>query len=116
MNITYGFQATMTAKPGKADELVELLLRGPTSGPAAHDSCTVFLISRSSANPDVVHLVEGWASEAAHAAVFASPEAQAYIARFDELVTETQYTDFVPLGGKATVTTMGSARDTHYAT
>jgi quinol monooxygenase YgiN len=101
MNITYGFQATMTAKRGKGDELVELLLSGPTIGPAAHDGCVVFLISRSATDPDIVHLTEGWVSEAVHETVFTAPESQDYIARSAELVAEAQYADYVPVGGKA---------------
>ena len=101
MNIEYGFQATMTAKEGKADELVELLLSGPTDGPSAHEGCLVFLVSRSAAQPDVVHLVEGWVSEEVHHAVFDDRESQGYIARCAELVADSQYADFVPLGGKA---------------
>ncbi|MER7558943.1 antibiotic biosynthesis monooxygenase [Nocardioides sp. NPDC126508] len=101
MSIEYGFQATMTAKEGKADELVELLLSGPTVGPSAHEGCLVFLVSRSATEPDVVHLVEGWVSEEVHHTVFDDPESQGFIARCAELVAESQYADFVPLGGKA---------------
>lgn len=101
MTTSYGFQATMTAKPGRGDELVQLLLGGPVDGPAAHEACTVFLVSRSTSRPDVVHLIEGWTSEAAHAEVFDSPLAQAYIARFDELVDESSYDDQIVVGGKA---------------
>lgn len=101
MSITYGFQATMTAKPGKADELVELLLSGPTVGPAAHEGCVVFLVSRSASDSAVVHLTEGWINEAVHEAVFTDPESQDYITRSAELVAESHYTDLVPVGGKA---------------
>ncbi len=101
MTISYGFQATMTAHEGKGDELVELLLSGPVSGPSAHDGCRVFLVSRSAADPDVVHLVEGWVSEEVHHAVFADPASQAYIDRSAALVADAQYADLVPLGGKA---------------
>lgn len=111
MTTTYGFQATMTAAPGRADELVELLLSGPVRGPAAHDGCTVFLVCRSAADPDVVHLTEGWTSEAVHAEVFASPEAQAYTARFAELVSDTRYSDQVPVGGKADLGGPGATVD-----
>ncbi|ASW55588.1 putative quinol monooxygenase [Plantactinospora sp. KBS50] len=102
MSETYGFQATMTARPGRGDELVELLLSGPVSGPAAHPDCVVFLVSRSATNPDVVHLVEGWTSREAHDAVFASAAAEAYTARFAALVEgETAYADLMPVGGRA---------------
>lgn len=103
MSIQYGFQATMTAKEGRADELVELLLSGPITGPSAHDGCLVFLVSRSSTQPDVVHLVEGWASEEVHHSVFNDPASQSYIARTRDLVADAQYADFVPVGGKATL-------------
>jgi len=73
MNISYGFQATMTAHPGKSEELVELLLSGPTVGPASHEGCVVFLVSRSTSNPDVVHLTEGWVSDEVHETVFNAP-------------------------------------------
>lgn len=101
MTIGYGFQATMTARPGKAEELVELLLSGPTTGPSAHPGCLLFLVSRSTADPNVVHLVEGWASAGIHEAVFEDPASQAFITRCGELVADAQYTDLVPVGGKA---------------
>jgi quinol monooxygenase YgiN len=105
MIANYGFHATMSAQPGKGDALVELLLSGTTTGPAAHDDCLVFLVSRSASNPDVVHLTEGWTSEEAHDRVFTTDEAQVHIARFGELVDgETQYVDEVPVGGKALLT------------
>lgn len=105
MIANYGFHATMTAQPGKGDALVELLVGGPTTGPAAHEDCIVFLVSRSASNPDVVHLTEGWTSQEAHDRVFATNEAQAYIAQFAALVDgETQYADEVPVGGKAVLT------------
>lgn len=101
MTIGYGFQATTTAHPGKAEELVELLLSGPTSGPSAHPGCLVFLVSRSTSDPDVVHLVEGWASAEVHDLVFADPASQAFITRSGELVADARYADLVPVGGKA---------------
>jgi quinol monooxygenase YgiN len=101
LNISYGFQATMTAHPGKSEELVELLLSGPTVGPAAHEGCVVILVSRSTSNPDVDHLTEGRVSYEVHETVFNAPESQDYIAKSAELVADAQYTDYVPLGGKA---------------
>jgi quinol monooxygenase YgiN len=101
MTVNYGFQATMTAHPGKAEELVELLLSGPSTGPSSHPGCLVFLVSRSQSDPDVVHLVEGWANVEVHERVFNDPTSQAFIARSAELVADAQYADFVPLGGKA---------------
>lgn len=99
MTVHHGFQATMTAQPGKGDALVEMLLHAPS---LSRDDCPVFLISRSAGNADVVHVTEGWTSEEAHAAFFASAEAQALVAELQPLLAgESEYTDQVPVGGKA---------------
>jgi len=96
----HGFHATMTAQPGKGDELVELLLAAPS---LPHEDCVVFLVTRSASNSDVVSVTEGWTSRAAHAEFFATQAAQTLVARLQPLLAgESQYTDEVPVGGKAT--------------
>jgi quinol monooxygenase YgiN len=101
MKATYGFRATMMARPGKGDELVDLLLSATTDGPAANDACVVFLVGRSASNGDVVHVTEGWTTREAHAANFASDHAKAFTARIAPLVGgEVQYQDEVPAGGR----------------
>ncbi|MFI5731873.1 putative quinol monooxygenase [Kribbella sp. NPDC051587] len=103
MIATYGFTATITAKPGQGDQLVQVLLSALDAGnPGSTEYCVTFLISQSAANPDLIHVAEGWTSEADHHRVFAGPAAQAIVARIQELVADsTPYTDFVPRGGKA---------------
>ncbi|HEY7288523.1 MAG TPA: antibiotic biosynthesis monooxygenase [Vicinamibacterales bacterium] len=104
MKATYGFRATMTARPGKGNELVELLLAATTDGPAASDACVVFLVGRSASNHDVVHVTEGWTTREAHAANFASDRAKAFTARVAPLVGgEVQYEDDVAVGGKCRI-------------
>lgn len=99
MTVHHGFQATMTAQPGRADELIQLLLDAPA---LPHDDCLVFLVSRSASDPDVVHVVEGWTSAEAHRAFFAGEQAQALVAELQPLLAgESAYTDAVPVGGKA---------------
>ena len=101
MKATYGFRATMTARPGRADELIDLLLSATTDGPAANDACVVFLVGRSASNSDVVHVTEGWTTREAHAENFASEQAKAFTARIAALIgDEVQYQDEVPVGGK----------------
>ncbi len=39
MKATYGFRATMTARPGKGDELIDLLLSATTDGSGASENC-----------------------------------------------------------------------------
>jgi quinol monooxygenase YgiN len=99
MTIGYGFHATLTAQPGKGDELVALLLGSPS---LSNDDCLVFLVGRSASDADSVSVTEGWSSKEAHGRFFGSDIAQAYIARFAALVVgESVYADHVPVGGKA---------------
>jgi quinol monooxygenase YgiN len=101
--VSYGFAATMTARPGRGDDLVALLMSGLYAGnPAASEHCRVYLVSRSAENPDVAHVIEGWTSMEDHHRVFAGAAAQAIVARFADLLDgESVYTDLVPVGGKA---------------
>jgi quinol monooxygenase YgiN len=101
--VNYGFSATMTAKPGHGDELVQLVLSGLDEGnPASSEFCLVYLVSRSAANPDTVHLIEGWTNEEDHHRLFAGEAAQALVAKFaDLLAVDSAYGDLIPVGGKA---------------
>lgn len=99
MKINHGFHATMTAQPGKGDELVGLLLGAPS---LPNDDCVVFLVGRSASNSDVVYVTEGWISAEAHREFFATADAQALVAKLQPLLAgESHYTDEVPVGGKA---------------
>jgi quinol monooxygenase YgiN len=99
MSVQHGFHATMTARPGRGDEVIALLLDAPA---LPHRDCVVFLVGRSTADPDVIHVTEGWTTPEAHAAFFATAPAQTLITRLQKLLTgDSQYTDEVPVGGKA---------------
>jgi quinol monooxygenase YgiN len=101
MKATYGFRATMTARPGKGDELIDLLLSATTDGSGASENCVVYLVGRSARNRDVVHVTEGWTTQKAHAENFASEQAKAFVARIAPLLDgEAQFQDEVPVGGK----------------
>ncbi|WP_044889809.1 putative quinol monooxygenase [Myxococcus hansupus] len=102
MKATYGFRATMTALPGKGDELVALLLTAVSgAGLVTNKDCVLYRVGRSASNPDTVYVTEGWTTKEAHAANFASPRSQALVAELAPLVTgEAQYQDEVPVGGK----------------
>ena len=103
MNVTHGFHATMAAQPGKGDAVERLLRDALQTGPAAHEACVVFLIGRSTTNPDVVYVTEGWTSKEAHDRVFASDQARTLVAGFEALLAaEPQYLDEVLVGGKFT--------------
>ena len=99
MTINHGFHATMTAQPGKGDAVLALLLDAPS---LSDDDCVVFLVGRSAGNPDVVHVTEGWTSQEAHSRFFATEQARELVANLQPLLAgESQYTDEVPVGGKA---------------
>ncbi|MEU0562626.1 antibiotic biosynthesis monooxygenase [Dactylosporangium sp. NPDC006015] len=101
MTISYGFHATMTAQPGKGDELVGFLLTSPS---LANEDCVVFLIGRSAGNPDVVHVTEGWTTEEAHHGFFATDAARTLMAQLQPLIAgEPEYVDEVPIGGKEAI-------------
>ncbi|GAB2629824.1 antibiotic biosynthesis monooxygenase [Prescottella soli] len=103
MIANYGFNATLTAKPGSGDRLVDLLLTGLNEGsPGASEHCVVYLVSRSASDRDIVHVTEGWTSEEDHHRIFAGEAAQAIVARIGALLAkESEYTDYVPVRGKA---------------
>ncbi|MDQ7909871.1 antibiotic biosynthesis monooxygenase [Phytohabitans sp. ZYX-F-186] len=96
--VGYGFQAIMTARPGKRDRVIALLLAAPS---LPHPDCVVFLVGRSTEDSDTVYVTEGWTGRDAHARFFASREAQRFVARLQRLLTgESQYLDQLPVGGK----------------
>ncbi|MEV2194806.1 antibiotic biosynthesis monooxygenase [Streptomyces phaeochromogenes] len=103
MHANYGFNATLTARPGMGGQLVDLLLTGLNEGsPGASEHCLVYLVSRSASDPDVVHVTEGWTSEKDHHRIFAGETAQAIVAQIGPLLAkESEYTDYVPVRGKA---------------
>jgi quinol monooxygenase YgiN len=103
MIANYGFNATLTARPGTGDRLVDLLLTGLNEGsPGASEHCVVYLVSRSASDPDVVHVSEGWTSEEDHHRIFAGEAAQAIVAQIDGLLAkESEFTDYIPVRGKA---------------
>ena len=99
MSVTHGFHATMTAQPGKGDELVEVLLNAPSM---PNEDCVVFLVGRSASDPDTVFVTEGWTSQQAHSRFFATEQAQTLVVKLQPLLAgESQYIDEVPVGGKA---------------
>lgn len=100
---SYGFNCTMTAKPGMGDQLVDLLSTGLDDGnPGSTEWCVVYMVSRSASNPDVAHVTEAWTSEEDHHRVFADEPAQAIVAQFGDLLAkQPTYTDYIPVLGKA---------------
>jgi quinol monooxygenase YgiN len=102
MKATDGFQATMTARPGTGDELIELLLSVVKGG--TDPNCVLFLVGHAAGNRDVVNVWEGWTTKEAHAENFASDKAKAFVAKLAPLLDgEAQYQEAVPVGGRLEV-------------
>lgn len=101
MKARHGFRATMKAAPGKGDVLVQTLLAAVApGGPASNPECVFFVVTRSLTNRDEVHVTEGWTSKEAHAENFAREASRTFTASLSGLVTDAQYADDVPVGGK----------------
>ena len=101
MSATHGFRATMKAQPGRGDELTALLLSATTAaGPATNPHCLLYLVSRDSADRDLVHVTEGWTTKEAHTENFGRPSSQVFTAKLVPLLAgEPRYAAEVPVGG-----------------
>jgi len=100
MEATYGFRATLTAHPGKGDELVRVLLTATKgAGPATGENCVAFIVARSATRKDLVYVTEGWTTKENHAEMFATENARSLTAKIAPLVSDAQYQDEVPVGG-----------------
>jgi quinol monooxygenase YgiN len=99
VSVDHGFHATLTARPGKGDELVALLLGAPS---LPNPDCVAFLVCRSASDPDTVFVTEGWTSREAHGEFFATGPAKDLVERLRPLLArDSEYVDAVPVGGKA---------------
>ncbi|MBO9574929.1 MAG: antibiotic biosynthesis monooxygenase [Sphingobium sp.] len=78
----YGLVIQYKAKPGKRDELMQVMREG---GPAMEGS-TAWLIAADKADPDGIWVTEYWIDEAAHDRALASPRGKAEVARGQALV------------------------------
>jgi quinol monooxygenase YgiN len=99
MTVGHGFQAIMTALPGRREEVLALLLEAPS---LPHPDCVVFLVGRGAEDEDTVYVTEGWTGREQHGRFFESPEAQEFVAKLQPLLTgDSRYLDQLPVGGKA---------------
>lgn len=70
----------LTAKPGKRQEVVRILLE---SGELFGDNpaCLLYLVSEDAADPNLIWVQDLWTSEQAHSAALAAPELRPYVER-----------------------------------
>lgn len=103
MIATYGFNATLTARSGMGDRLIDLLLTGLDEEAPARVS-TASSISSRVPRPIPTSSTSPRAGPARRTTTGSSPSeaAQAIVARIDGLLAkDSTYTDYVPVRGKA---------------
>lgn len=81
----YGLHGRLTAKPGKRDEVVGLLLRDVEELRGV--GCDLYMVSLAPDQPDVVLVTEVWTSREAHRASLQLPSVKAAIAEAMPLLT-----------------------------
>jgi quinol monooxygenase YgiN len=81
----YGYAGTMKAKPGKRDEVVEILLSG-TEGLREH-GCILYVVSNSGADDDTICVTEVWQTKEHHDASLQLPETKDAIGRAMPMLT-----------------------------
>jgi quinol monooxygenase YgiN len=80
----YGLQGTMTAKPGRRDELIGLLLESTHGEPMP--GCRLYVVSEVPAEPDAVAITEVWDDRAAHDASLTLERVRSVIGRARPLI------------------------------
>ena len=93
-----GLFIKFTARPGKRESLVEVLLRAPVQDAPG---CELYYVSTPDLEADAVWITEVWSSQEAHDAILTSPGVNATMVAVTPLITgrpETIRT--VLVGGK----------------
>lgn len=83
--MAYGYFGTMRITPGNRDEVVKILL-GAVEG-LRSIGCSVYSVSVSPADPDLIWVYEVWDSKESHDASLRLPETRAAIGRAMPLLT-----------------------------
>lgn len=89
----------MTAKPGKRDELVQILLEA-AEGLQSNPGCELYIVNVSDDNPDDIWVTELWRDAAAHADSLKVPGAMEQIQRARPLIAGVEPMKLRPVGGK----------------
>lgn len=70
----------LITKPGKRDDVIQLLLESgkPFQG---HPSCIHYLVFKDSSDPNVIWVEDAWTNKEDHTAALSQPEMKPYIAK-----------------------------------
>jgi quinol monooxygenase YgiN len=91
----FGNIGTITAHPGKGDELLEVMRAGSVD----MDGCELYVIGRSTEDPDVLCVAELWRDAQAHAASLQVDAVRETIGRAMPLIAGIDGSRFEPAFG-----------------
>ncbi|WP_409516197.1 putative quinol monooxygenase [Brevundimonas sp.] len=95
----FGLIGKMTAKPGRRDALIALVLDGVETMPG----CLSYVVAKDPANENDIWITEVWNSEADHKASLSLPSVTAAITRAMPLIdmeADGLQQKTIPVGGK----------------
>jgi len=97
--MTYGLLNKLTTRPGKRDEVVEILLE---SGKLLDDpACLMYMVTESVDDPNVIWVVDLWTSKEKHAEALRTPELRPFVERAMPLLEGMpEQLEFNPVGGR----------------
>ncbi|KAB1065110.1 putative quinol monooxygenase [Salibacter halophilus] len=98
----YGLIGNLSAKKGKGDQLVKLLIEA-SKILEGHEECIQYIIAQESNNKDIIWVTEIWTSKKAHDASLQLPAIKSIIAEAMPIIEETNGlgAETVPIGGVA---------------
>jgi quinol monooxygenase YgiN len=100
MRATFGLHGSITAQPGKGEELGALLLEAAALL-EDFDGCLLYVVSCSADDSDTLWVTEAWTDRDAHGASLQDERVRAIIQRARPLIAGMSGgTELVPLGGK----------------
>lgn len=98
----YGLIGKMTAKDGKRDELIEILIEGSSRMPG----CLSYIVSKDSENEDVIWVTEVWENNESHKKALELPTVQEAMKQGRPLISEfNEQIEMEPVGGHGLVST-----------
>jgi quinol monooxygenase YgiN len=80
MNTRYALINKMTVKPGKRDEVINIMLE---AGKPFDDNpaCVLYLVYRDASDPQVIWVEDVWTNKDDHAAAMSNPAMRSFIAQ-----------------------------------
>ena len=96
----YGLIGKMTAKTGKRDNLIKILIEGAAEMPG----CLSYIVSKDSENDDAILITEAWKSKEDHQASLLLPSVKEAISQGRPLIESfDMYIEMEPVGGHGLV-------------